>query len=112
MIMSKIETKEPKSGSSESTGSVPGPASRPGDCSVILTDSERKHIAEILSRRANEIATFKSDLEERLSADVGKRIRLYDLPGSVDLALHREITRLRNLADKVNVPDPTKEDDE
>ena len=56
-----------------------------------LTQSEKEQIAEILNRRANEIAGFNSE---------------YQLDknhyGSVELALTREVDRLRRLADRVN----------
>jgi len=58
-----------------------------------LTKSEKEQIAEILNRRANEIAGFSSDYQRD-----GKHY------GSVELALTREIDRLRRLADKVNPP--------
>lgn len=61
-----------------------------------LTKSERAQIATILSRRANEIAGFKSDLS-----------RTKDL-ASVDYALELEILRLRRLADKI---DPAADDE-
>jgi hypothetical protein len=64
-----------------------------------LTKSERKQIAEILSRRANEIAGFSGDYRKD-----GNHF------GSVELALSREIERLRRLADRVNPPDPEDED--
>lgn len=51
---------------------------------------ERKEIEEILDRRANEIAGFLDDYR-----------KIKDYYGSVELALSREINRLRNLADKV-----------
>lgn len=60
-----------------------------------LTASERKQIAEILSRRANEIAGFSN----AYTRDAGHF-------GSVDLALTREIERLRRLADRVNPNEP------
>jgi len=59
-----------------------------------LTEEDQESIMEILGRRANEVATFASDLEQTL----GKKVTL---PGSVDLALSREATRLRRLRDKV-----------
>ena len=59
-----------------------------------LTKSERKQIAEILDRRANEIAGFSGDYKED-----GNHF------GSVELALSREIERLRRLADRVNPAD-------
>lgn len=52
-----------------------------------LTDSDRSQIVEILTRRSNEIAIFQREVK--------------DVPGSVELALQREINRLRKLADKV-----------
>ena len=58
-----------------------------------LTFKECEQIAEILSRRANEIASFHSEYRSD-----GKHF------GSVELALGREVTRLRRLADKVNPP--------
>jgi hypothetical protein len=62
---------------------------------MVLTNNERRQIAEILERRANEIAGF-NDTYRR---DDGHY-------GSVELALTREIDRLRGLADKVNPPEP------
>ena len=66
-----------------------------------LTKNERKQIAEILSRRANEIAGFKGDYQ--------KSDNHY---GSVELALNREIQRLRRLEEKINPPEPTEDDDD
>jgi hypothetical protein len=66
---------------------------------LTLTKSERKQIAEILDRRANEIAGFSSDYRNNK-----------DHYGSVELALTREIERLRRLADRVNPPEPSDED--
>ena len=60
-----------------------------------LTTSERKQISEILKRRANEIAGFGDDYR-----------RKPDHYGSVELALSREIDRLRRLAERVNPPEP------
>ncbi len=60
-----------------------------------LTLSERKQIAELLERRANEIARFSSDYQ-----------RSENHFGSVELALTREISRLRTLAMRVNPPAP------
>lgn len=57
----------------------------------VLTELEKSQIAEILTRRANEIATFSGEYR----ADKQHF-------GSVELALSREIERLRRLADKVN----------
>jgi len=63
-----------------------------------LTTSERRQIAEILNRRANEIAGFSGDY-----CKDGNHF------GSVELALTREIERLRRLATKV---EQTEEGDE
>lgn len=62
-----------------------------------LTTSDRTQIAEILDRRANEIARF-SDAYRRDDKHYG----------SVEFALSREIDRLRRLSDRVN---PTTEED-
>ena len=64
-----------------------------------LTKSARNQIAEILKRRANEIAIFSGAYTEKS-----------DHHGSVELALTREIDRLRNLADRVNPPEPEDDD--
>ena len=60
-----------------------------------LTRAERKQIAEILTRRANEIAgfsdTYRNDPKHF---------------GSVELALTREIERLRHLADLIEDDEP------
>jgi hypothetical protein len=55
-----------------------------------LTTQEKKDIKDILSRRANEIALFKNEFMKDKSH-----------LGSVELALTREMQRLRDLADKV-----------
>lgn len=64
-----------------------------------LTKSERAQIAEILKRRANEIAGYN-----------GEYTRDDKHYGSVSLALSRETERLRRLADRVNPPEPEDED--
>lgn len=64
-----------------------------------LTNNERKQIAEILIRRANEIAGFRGDYKKDSSYF-----------GSVELALSREIERLRRLADRVNPQEPEDDD--
>lgn len=56
-----------------------------------LTPSERTQISEILNRRANEIAMFGQEYQ-----------RDGNHHGSVELALTREIERLRRLAGKVS----------
>ena len=63
-----------------------------------LTKKEREQIATILSRRANEIASFKGDT-----------IRTKDL-ASVDYALELEIRRLRRLAERVNPAEPDEDE--
>lgn len=60
-----------------------------------LTTREREQIGEILSRRANEIAGFANDYRQK-----------DDHFGSVEMALTREIERLRRLADRVNPQEP------
>lgn len=62
--------------------------------STELTPSDRRQVAEILNRRANEIAGF-SDTYRR---DANHH-------GSVELALTREIDRLRRLAERVDPPE-------
>jgi len=63
-----------------------------------LTKADCEQIAEILGRRANEIAMFSDQYR-----------RNPEHHGSVELALSREIDRLRRLADRVN-PEPPEED--
>ncbi|KQP36361.1 hypothetical protein [Pseudorhodoferax sp. Leaf274] len=63
-----------------------------------LTPSDRKQLAEILKRRANEIASHHLEYT-----------RDNKHHGSVELALSREIDRLRRLADRV---DPEVEEDD
>jgi hypothetical protein len=55
-----------------------------------MTRSEQEQIAEILNRRANEITGFAGDYKSKP-----------DHFGSVELALTREIARLRRLAESV-----------
>lgn len=64
-----------------------------------LTESERFQVSEILARRANEIASFKDDLNEKSGTK-------YSLPGSVEMALSLEIERLRAIARKINPQTP------
>lgn len=64
-----------------------------------LTKTERAQIAEILKRRSNEIAGFADDYRRDAKHH-----------GSVELALSREIDRLRHLAERVNPAEP--EEDE
>lgn len=65
-----------------------------------ITNNEREQIAQILNRRANEIAGFSSDYRNDP--------KHY---GSVELALTREIDRLRRLADKVCPPKAEPDED-
>lgn len=64
-----------------------------------LTSGERKQIAEILARRANEIAGFNGEYRKDGNHH-----------GSVELALTREIERLRRLAERVSPPEPEGDD--
>ena len=75
-------------------------------CCVSLSVSERQQLAEILDRRSNEIASFKRDLEHKLARTID------EFPGSVELAMTREIARLRKLADKLRPPSPDDDDEE
>jgi hypothetical protein len=65
-----------------------------------LTKPEREQMAEILSRRANEIAGFSDEYRRNANHF-----------GSVELALTREIDRLRKLAERVSPPEPDPEDE-
>ena len=58
-----------------------------------VTKKDCEQIASILSRRANEIAGFADDYR-----------RKEEHYGSVELALTREMERLRELAYKINPP--------
>lgn len=64
---------------------------------VNLSESEAKQIAEILGRRANEIAMFNFEHKE--------------LPASVEFGLTRDINRLRALAEKIYQPPDESEDE-
>lgn len=64
-----------------------------------LTQSERHQIAEILDRRANEVAGFSDEYRRDPKHH-----------GSVEFALSREIDRLRHLAERVNQEPPEDED--
>lgn len=66
-----------------------------------LTKSEQRQVAEILTRRANEIAGY---------CDEYRRGPGYF--GSVELSMTREIARLRHLACRVNPPEPEEQDDQ
>ena len=65
-----------------------------------LNKNERKQIREILDRRAAEIASFHSEYTRSQSHY-----------GSVELALMREIDRLRKLADRACPWEPEPEDE-
>lgn len=65
----------------------------------LLTVSEGEQMAEILKRRANEIASY---LDEN-------RVKL---PGSVEMALTREMARLRSLKDRIEPSKPEPDGDE
>lgn len=67
---------------------------------TMLTKAERNQIGEILRRRANEIAGFSDDYR-----------RKPEHYGSVELAMSREISRLRRLAERVDPPEPDSETD-
>lgn len=64
-----------------------------------LSKTEREQIAQILARRANEIAFFKEEYTRQAAHH-----------GSVELALTREIERLRRLADRVDPSEPEDND--
>lgn len=64
----------------------------------LLTTSEGAQVAEILKRRANEIASYTEEHRE--------------MPGSVEMALTREMARLRALRDKVEPPKPEPENED
>lgn len=65
-----------------------------------MTAGEKRQVAEILNRRANEIAGFHNEYRNDAKHH-----------GSVEFALSREIDRLRRLAERVDPPLP-EEDDE
>jgi hypothetical protein len=95
----EIEAKKP----TQTTDFLPSDGA---SCCVSLMRADRLAIAEILSRRANDIATFKWDLEKAGGAKIDA------FPGSVEMALSREMKRLRRLADLVKPPAEPQEDDE
>ena len=64
-----------------------------------LTKSDREQIADVLNRRSSEIAGYTEDYRKDPNHF-----------GSVELALTREIQRLRRLAGKVNPPIDENED--
>lgn len=68
--------------------------------SADLTKAEREQIAEILERRANDIASHM-----RTVLKDGE-------PASVEFAMTREISRLRRLAARVNPPEPEEDSEE
>ncbi len=66
-----------------------------------LANSEVDQICEVLSRRANELATFGEDLKLSFAGLTSKPSLNYTMPGSVELAIHREVRRLRDLEEKL-----------
>jgi len=64
-----------------------------------LTMKEREEVAEILKRRANEVATY-----------LGDYMKDQNHFGSVELALRREVDRLRKLQSRVAPPEPDGEE--
>lgn len=73
---------------------------------VELTKAEREQITEILERRANDIASFKGDVKH-WTGDSFK-----EFPGSVEMALTREVNRLRRLADLVRPETPEEKEED
>lgn len=67
--------------------------------SVKLTKADRQQIGEALRRRANEVAEFGDEYRRNPTHY-----------GSVDLALSREVDRLRQLADRVDPPEPEQDE--
>lgn len=65
----------------------------------ILTIEDCAQVAEILKRRANEIAGY---VDQHRSG----------MPGSVEMALTREMARLRDLRDKIEPPKPEPENED
>jgi len=57
----------------------------------VFTPSDCEQVAEILKRRANEIASYTEEHREKM-------------PGSVEMALTREMARLRALKEKIEPP--------
>lgn len=66
--------------------------------SVTLEESLWEDITEILDRRANDVASFKMDMETELGR------KLNGFPGSVEMALSREVYRLRKLSTALKPP--------
>jgi hypothetical protein len=103
----QIMDKNTDPAAAETARTTDSPAVDPSTaCCVSLTRTDRLAIAEILSRRANDIATFKWDLEKAGGAKIDA------FPGSVEMALSREMKRLRRLSDLVKPPAEPQEDDE
>lgn len=77
---------------------------------LVLSNAQRNQIAEILKRRANEIAGYKG---QHSCETYPSRVDPKDqMPASVEFALEREITRLRKLADLLEVKQPELPEDE
>lgn len=88
----------------------------PGEV-LVLSLAERTAIADILKRRANDIASFRHECvrsyERMGSTTTSQEFRVTaELPGSVELALDREIDRLRRLESKVRPPKPPEPEEE
>ena len=77
---------------------------------ITLSNSQRNQIAEILKRRANEIAGYKT---AHSCETYPSRIDPKDqMPASVEFGLDREIKRLRDLAGLLEVQRPAHPDDD
>lgn len=64
---------------------------------IEITENQRRQVCEVLELRANEIARFSDGNRDKT-------------PASVDVALHREIKRLRQLAEILR-PTPIPEEE-
>lgn len=62
----------------------------------VLTIEDCEQVADILKRRANEVASYSDQNRDKM-------------PGSVVMALSREIQRLRALQAKIEPPKPEPE---
>lgn len=67
--------------------------------SVEFTNNDRSEICEILTRRANDVATFRSDVKTWTGGN------FQEFPGSVMMALDREVARLRELERRLRLAD-------
>lgn len=64
----------------------------------VLSPNDCEQVADILKRRANEVASYSDQNRDKM-------------PGSVVMALSREIQRLRALQAKIEPPKETPEDE-